>query len=330
MICDTLSRHVMFMPDSGTLAGLRHDRISASFFGNRPSPPGWPEYLAFGMLRVAHGARFRRQYAGAMLMTTKTRRLYAYRHLILAIFFKDLQSRYVGSLFGPLWLIAQPLVLVFLYTIIFAQIMRNRLPGIDDEYGYSAFLCAGILVWNLFVEVLQRGKNVFIENANLIKKINFPKIALFIPVLFGAGFNFLLMFVIFVLFALILGIASPASIVFVVPPTLIAAALAMALGIVTAMVNVFVRDVGQLVDSLLQFGFWMTPIVYPISILPDWAAYLMGFNPLANLVLISQNAMTGQAIPWDRLFYPFGVALAAIALAVVFYRKGQLVLADHL
>jgi lipopolysaccharide transport system permease protein len=257
-------------------------------------------------------------------------RLYAYRHLVLAIFFKDLQSRYVGSLFGPLWLVAQPLVLIILYTVIFAGIMHNRLPGIADEYGYSAFLCAGILVWNLFVEVLQRSKNVFIENANLIKKINFPKIALFIPILFGAGVNFLLMFVIFILFALVLDITSSMSVVWVIVPTLVAAALAMALGIVVAMVNVFVRDVGQIVDSMLQFGFWMTPIVYPVSILPGWAVYWLEFNPLANLVQVSQSAMTGQVIPWDKLLYPLGVTVVMMVLAVVFYRKGRLVLADHL
>jgi lipopolysaccharide transport system permease protein len=256
--------------------------------------------------------------------------IYAYRHLVLAIFLKDLRSRYVGSLLGPVWLIAQPLILIFLYTVIFSRIMHARLPGIADEYGYSAFLCAGILVWNLFVEVLQRGKGIFLENANLIKKINFPKIALFIPVLCGAFFNFFLMFAIFIFFSIILDISPGYAVFFVIAPVLMAAALAAALGVVTAMINVFVRDVGQIVESLLQFGFWMTPIVYPISILPEWARALMRFNPLADLVSISQSAMTGQAIAWNALYYPAGVAALAAVMAYVFYRKGSRVLADHL
>ncbi|MDR3352044.1 MAG: ABC transporter permease [Zoogloeaceae bacterium] len=256
--------------------------------------------------------------------------VFAHRHLILAIFLKDLQSRYVGSLLGPLWLVAQPLILVFLYTVIFARIMQARLPGIADEYGYSAFLCGGILVWNLFAEVLQRGKGVFVENANLIQKVHFPRIVLFVPVLFGALFNFLLLYVVFILFALLLGILPGARILCVLPPALLAAALAMALGVAAAMIHVFVRDVGQVVDSLLQFGFWMTPIVYPAAILPDWAARLMSFNPLASLTGISQSATTGQAIPWPALLYPLGLTLAALLLAFALYRKGGRALADHL
>jgi lipopolysaccharide transport system permease protein len=256
--------------------------------------------------------------------------IYTYRHLVFAIFLKDLRSRYVGSLLGPIWLIAQPLILVFLYTVIFSKIMHARLPNIPDEYGYSAFLCAGILVWNLFVEVLQRGKGIFIENANLIKKVNFPRIMLFAPVLCGAFFNFFLMFIVFILFALILNILPGYIVLSIIFPTLLAAALAMALGVVTAIINVFVRDVGQIVESMLQFGFWMTPIIYPVSILPEWAGKLMRFNPLANLVAFSQNAMTGQAVSWQSLYYPAAVAALASLAACILYRKGGRVLADHL
>jgi lipopolysaccharide transport system permease protein len=258
------------------------------------------------------------------------RQLLAYRHLILAIFLKDLQSRYVGSLLGPLWLIAQPLILVFLYTVIFARIMQMRLPGVDSIYGYSAFLCGGILVWNLFTEVLQRGKGIFVENANLIKKVSFPRIVLFVPVLCGAFFNFLLMFAVFILFAFVLDLLPGARILCVLLSALLAAALAMALGVMAAMIHVFIRDVGQVVDSLLQFGFWMTPIVYPASILPDWAARLMRFNPLAGLVGISQGAMTGQPIVWHAALYPLGLTLVVALLACALYRKGGRVLADHL
>lgn len=255
----------------------------------------------------------------------------SYRHLVKAIFIKELRSRYIGSLLGPLWLVVPPVFLIFIYTIIFSKIMHARLPGISGDYGYSAFLCGGLLIWNLFVEILQRSKGVFIENSNLIKKISFPQIILFLPIIITALFNSAVLFLVFLVFATILGMPPGWSALSMIPPLLVAAVLATVAGIVVAVLNVFVRDVAQLIDSLLQFGFWATPIVYPLSILPGWAADLILLNPLTGLVMLGQNALTGQpSVDWSLMYNSIYIALALFLLAGFLYRKSRPVLSDYL
>src|SRR5476649_2816654 len=88
-----------------------------------------------------------------------------FRGLIYAITLRELKSRYAGSTLGPLWLIVPPVFMVFIYTVIFSRLMQARMPGIDHQYAYSIYLCAGLITWNLLLELVQRGKGVFQEDA---------------------------------------------------------------------------------------------------------------------------------------------------------------------
>ena len=106
------------------------------------------------------------------------RSLYSYRGFILGSVQREFQARYRNSLFGALWPIFNPLSMIIVYTVIFSQIMRARLPGVDDSMAYSVYLCAGLLAWGLFSEITLRSQNMFLENANLLKKISLPRICL--------------------------------------------------------------------------------------------------------------------------------------------------------
>ena len=107
---------------------------------------------------------------GAML-----RALWSYRGFILGSIKREFQAKYRNSLVGSAWAVFNPLAMIVVYTVVFAEVMRTRLPGVDGTFAYSIFLCAGILTWGLFAEIVGRGQSVFIENANLLKKLNFPR-----------------------------------------------------------------------------------------------------------------------------------------------------------
>ncbi len=116
-----------------------------------------------------------------------SRSLWGYRGFVLGSVKREFQSRYRGSLFGALWTVLNPLSMIVVYTVIFSQVMRARLPGVDDGLAYSVYLCAGLLTWGLFAEITSRSQSMFIENANLLKKISFPRICLPVIVLLNAG-----------------------------------------------------------------------------------------------------------------------------------------------
>ncbi len=97
------------------------------------------------------------------------RALWAYRGFIVGSVKREFQSKYRNSLLGALWTVLNPLAMITVYTVIFSQIMRAKLPGVDSTFAYSIYLCTGILIWGLFAEIVMRAQNTFLEHANLLK-----------------------------------------------------------------------------------------------------------------------------------------------------------------
>jgi lipopolysaccharide transport system permease protein len=225
------------------------------------------------------------------------RTLWACRGFILSSVQREFQSRYRNSLLGVVWMVINPLAMITVYTVIFSQIMQARLPAVEGKFAYSIYLCAGILTWGLFAEIVTRAQNVFIENANLIKKLNFPRSCLPVIVILSALLNFAIILAIFLAFLALCGQFPGWSIWALLPTLGILVFLGIGLGMVLAIFNVFFRDVGQLSGIVLSFWFWGTPIVYPVSILPEAIVRLMRFNPMATLTGICQHLFLTGTVP---------------------------------
>lgn len=253
-----------------------------------------------------------------------------HRGLIHAITVRDIRSRYVGSVLGVLWLLLPPIAMVLIYTVIFTKIMQARLPGAANQYAYSIYLCAGLVAWGLFVELVQRGKGVFLENANLIKKSNFPRSILFVPVVVVALFNSLVLFGLVLLFMLLSSYPLSWAVADMLPALAVAVYLGMGLAMMLAILNVFFRDTGQIVDVVFQGLFWATPIVYPISILSDWAREVLSWNPVFPIVRVAQGALLGEPVGLSTLVYPFVCATVVLLVAILLYRRSHADLLDQI
>jgi lipopolysaccharide transport system permease protein len=176
-------------------------------------------------------------------------------------------------------------------------------------------LCAGLLSWGLFSEIALRAQNIFLENANLLKKISFPRLCLPVVVVINALLNFCVIFGLFTVFLLLSGNFPGLTYLALAPLLLILVAMAIGLGVTLGVLHVFFRDVGQFFGIVLQFWFWFTPIVYPVSILPPQAQYLLGFNPMAALIAGFQTLLVTRQWPnWGSLAYP---ALLAVLLCLL-------------
>ena len=248
--------------------------------------------------------------------------LWAFRGFVLSSVKREIQAKYRNSLFGFAWMIIQPLSMIVVYTVILSQLMGSRLPGVSGGFAYSIYLCAGIVTWGLFAETTQRMVGVFVDNANLIKKLSFPRLCLPLIVLLSAGFNFCIIFALFLGFLLVSGNFPGWPLLGVLPLLLVQVMLAIGLGGILGVFNVFFRDAGQMFGVLIQFWFWFTPIVYPFSILPDWAAALMRLNPLLPLMEGYQGIMVRGLWPnWGELAPVALLALLLCIYAVLLFRK---------
>ncbi|MGN8344021.1 ABC transporter permease [Pseudomonas sp. SMV71] len=256
------------------------------------------------------------------------RTLWSYRGFVLGSVKREFQARYRNSLFGALWTVLNPLSMILVYTVIFSHIMRARLPGVEDGMAYSVYLCAGLLTWGLFAEITTRSQGMFLENANLLKKISFPRICLPVIVLLNAGINFAIILGLFLGFLLITGRLPGLSLLALVPLLALQVMFAAGLGMLLGILNVFFRDVGQLFGIFLQFWFWLTPIVYPMTILPPSVQQLLVFNPMTALMQSYQNLFLYNQWPaWGSLtpLLVVGLLLCAVGLRMFRQRGGEMV-----
>ncbi|WP_175922323.1 ABC transporter permease [Burkholderia latens] len=254
-----------------------------------------------------------------------------YRGFIVSSVKREFQSRYRNSLLGGAWMIINPLAMIFVYTVIFSQLMRARLPGVDSNLAYSVYLCAGSLTWGLFADTLTRAQNVFLEQANLIKKLSFPRICLPIIVALNALLNFGIVFGLFTIFLLVSNNFPGWSYFALIPVLLLQVAFSMGLGIVLGVLNVFFRDVGQLFGVVMQFWFWFTPIVYPITVLPERVRHYIMFNPMARVITAYQDICVWHRMPnWYSLWPVLALAVLLCVAGAHIFRRHSAEMVDEL
>ncbi len=259
------------------------------------------------------------------------RGLWSYRGFVLGSVKREFQSKYSNAILGAVWSLLSPLAQILVYTVIFAEVMRARLPGSDGAFAYSIYLCAGVLTWGLFAEIVARAQGMFIEQANLIKKISFPRICLPMIVVLSAVLNFAIIFGLFVVFLLATGNFPGLVFFFIVPVLLLQIMFSIGLGMIIGVLNVFFRDVGQFFAIFIQFWFWLTPIVYPASILPEAVRPMLDWNPMAHIIGAWQTILVhGRAPDWNSLLPALILSVLMCFFAMRLFRKRSGEMVDEL
>ena len=223
--------------------------------------------------------------------------LWQYRQFIKSSISNELFSQFTRSKLGGLWVIINPLSQVLIYALILSNILAAKLPGIDNSYGYAIYLMAGLLAWNLFNEIINRCLNLFILQANIMKKMSFPRITLPTVVIGSCVLNNLLLFISMLGIFFLLGHQFNLTILWMIPLTILTVVLALGIGLILGIMNVFIRDIGQAATVVLQIWFWFTPIVYPITIIPESYRYLLEFNPVYPIVNSYQQVLVYNQSP---------------------------------
>lgn len=264
-------------------------------------------------------------------MSTSFSRLWAYRGFIVTSVKREFQLRYQNSLLGASWTILNPLAMMLVYTLIFSQVMQAKLPGSDTPYAYSIFLISGLLPWGLFTDIVSRGPSLFLDQANLLKKIHFPKTALLFIAVANSMINFGIIFSLFILFLIVSG-QFPGWIIFWILPILfLQLCFAASLCLILAILNVFFRDVAPLTNIALQFGFWLTPILYTQSMVPTRYQQYLALNPLSHIFESYHAIFIGHVAPdWNGLIFPILLCLILTLLAVRLFNKHGAEMVDEL
>lgn len=243
--------------------------------------------------------------------------LWRHRALLVSLVRRDFHLRSARAVWGNLWMVIQAAAMITIYTVIFARVMGARLPGSQDVFAYGIYLCSGFVTWFYFVEIVSRCQTVFIDNANLLKTLSFPRAVLPLAIVGTATINFAVVAGIFLLALWLLGAWPGLHLWAVLPVLVLQVILGLGLGVLTGTINVFFRDVAQAVTIVLQFWFWLTPIVYPIDVVPERLLAFFAWNPLVPIVEAYQHIVLQGAMPdWNNLIYP-GIVAGVLALAAL-------------
>ncbi len=242
---------------------------------------------------------------------------------------REFHGKYRESLLGAFWSVASPLTMIVIYTVVFGQLMRSTLPGHENTpFAFSIYLCAGIGAWNLFSEMLGRLNNVFIQNANLIKKSNFPRICLPAIATLSSLINYGILLILYLIFLGVIGHWPGMGLFALLPLLALQIFFTLGIGIFLGTLNVFFRDVGQFTGVVLQFWFWLTPIVYTMPATSSAAHRWLALNPLQPLFSAYQQIFLDKTIPAFEPLLPLmllSVILLLLGAGFFLARVGEMV-----
>ncbi|MCB1035365.1 MAG: ABC transporter permease [Acidobacteria bacterium] len=211
---------------------------------------------------------------------------------------RDFKGRYAGSALGFLWSFVQPLFQLVLFNFVFATVMRLS-PAGERTDNFAIFLFCGLLPWTAFSEGVQRSSTAITENATLVKKLNFPSEILVLATCMAALLHEGIAAAVFLVILGLFGQLSLAGLPVLLLALPLQIALTLGLGLVLSSLQVFFRDTAQVLGMIFMGWFYMTPIVYPLSLVPETFRPWVELNPLTILVGLYREAFLGGTVPWS-------------------------------
>jgi len=255
--------------------------------------------------------------------------------LLLHFVRKDLIDRHAASALGALWTLLLPLANILIFTLVFSQIMGARLESMGMEYlgsyGYSVYLVTGLLAWICFSATMTRITDVYHEKAGLITKVRVSLISLPVYVVISETIVYLISMSFFIVFLLLIDFSWSIYWLWLPVIFLVQQVLAYGLGLIFAILSVFLRDIKEVVNVATQFWFWLTPIVYVATIIPErWSAVFL-LNPIYHTTKAYRDALIlGQTPDLTSLAIIAAVGFALLALGIYLGRQLERDIRDFL
>lgn len=257
--------------------------------------------------------------------------LWASRQLISQMVVREIIGRYKGSIIGLAWSLFNPIMMLMIYTFVFSVIFKSKLGGSDSKTLFAMVLFVGVIILNLFSEVLNRAPNLILENVNYVKRVVFPLEILPVVSLFSALFHSLVSFsVLCIAFVVINGYLNW-TIIFtpVVFFPLILVIVGVAWGL--SAVGVYLRDVGQSIGIFVTVLMFLSPVFYPISAVPENFKPLILANPLTYIIEQARAVIIlGQIPEWRGFGIYLLISLIVFWLGFVIFQKMRKGFADVL
>jgi len=251
--------------------------------------------------------------------------IWHYRELLYFLVWKDVLVRYKQTVIGVIWAVLQPLITMVMFTVIFSKLVN--IPS--DGKPYPVFAFAALLPWNYFSQALSRSGTSLVGNSNLITKIYFPRLLIPLSASISPVVDLFFSFLILLVMMPMYGIAPSWGLLLLPVFVIQSLVTALAVGLWLTTLNVKYRDVGHVIPFLIQVWMYASPVVYPLSVVPDKWRLLYSLNPMVGVIEGFRWAITGSERP-DVIAITTSMAVVSILLAggLIYFKKMEQTFAD--
>jgi lipopolysaccharide transport system permease protein len=261
------------------------------------------------------------------MLASYVRNLVGYRELLYFLVLREIKAKYKQTALGIIWSLLQPLAMLTVFTVVFSHFAQ--LPS--DGKPYAVFAYCALLPWQFFAGVLSRGIGSLLSNQNLVQKVYFPREIIPLAMIGAAMVDFLIGGLSF--FGLLLYYGSPLNPYWlvIIPVFLIQVLFMVGLVLLLSPLNVFYRDISHIVPLFMQIWMYATPIIYPISLVPERLRPLYYVNPMVGIIDAYRKILLHQALP-DMVSLAIAgfVAAGTVVLGLMYFKRVEFKLADVL
>jgi len=256
--------------------------------------------------------------------------LWAARDLVMLFVWRDFVSVYKQTILGPLWYLIQPLLTTLVFTVIFGRIAALPTDGLPQ----FLFYLSGTVIWGYFAECLNKTSQTFITNANLFGKVYFPRLAVPVSILISNLITFAIQFVLFLAFVIYYMLSGapvqPNAAALLTPLLLlIMAGLGLGFGVIVSSLTTRYRDLRFLVGFGVQLWMYATPVIYPVSAIPERFQPLILANPLTPVVEAFRYAYLGAGtVNASMLAYSAAFTLVTLVLGLLLFNRTEATFMD--
>lgn len=242
--------------------------------------------------------------------------IYKYREFLKTNVKKDIRGKYKGSFLGVLWSFINPLLMTLVYAIVFPFILRN-----GPEH-YVTFIVIAILPWNWFTTVISQGTFSIVGNADIIKKVYFPREILPLSVATSGLVNYFISVPIILIFLLCSGIGFSFNILWLPLIAITQYILTIGIILITSAINVYIRDAEYIINFIVTMLFYATPVLYSTDLFPERFKWILYINPMTTIVTAYRDIFYYKQMPdLSLLLTVLGMSILLLLIGIVIFRK---------
>ena len=253
--------------------------------------------------------------------------LWQYRELFYFFTWRDIKIKYKQTLLGFAWVILQPFAMMVIFSVFFGKALK--VPS--DNIPYPIFVYSGLLLWNIFSTSIGNAGNSMVNNANIIKKIYFPRLIIPISSVLASLVDFVAAFIIFIgmLFYYKTNIDFLTFIPLLMVSITITSISSFGLGSLLAALNIKYRDFRYIIPFFIQAMLFLTPVIYPVSILNNtWVKYLLALNPMYSAIELFRHTIIFKPLEYSLLLISISSAVLFFIIGLYYFRKTESYFAD--